>query len=344
MRKNGVTSKDVAKLANVSQATVSYVLNNTSGKTISERTRKLVLKAAKDLNYTPNNAARVLKTNQANCIAIRLATNLALPRYHSVIQGIRSYLEPMGHNILLCSGKTRSGRFPDYINACINTQADGIIYVSSDYQDIPDEELDFIQSHNIPLVAIDCMKENLSVNSVIYDYFASSYVCTDYLIQKGFKKICYIRPEYDSAKEEAREKGVKAAVHSTEGVELRIEKLFTQDINSSELINTPLFSEPNKKLNTHIRNIITSAPNDVSFVSSFGNFKDVLANALLHKHLQDPKADKAPWHTRAANYHFVHYEAGLESARSLLDVFNENMPVRKITLKPILDIIDPELF
>src|SRR5947209_7459364 len=54
------TKADVARLANVSTATVSYVLNNVEGQTISARTRAAVQSAAQELGYRPNLAARNL--------------------------------------------------------------------------------------------------------------------------------------------------------------------------------------------------------------------------------------------------------------------------------------------
>ncbi|MDT5334804.1 MAG: hypothetical protein QOD90_309 [Mycobacterium sp.] len=54
------TKADVARLANVSTATVSYVLNNAAGRSISPRTRETVHRAAKQLGYRPNLAARNL--------------------------------------------------------------------------------------------------------------------------------------------------------------------------------------------------------------------------------------------------------------------------------------------
>jgi DNA-binding LacI/PurR family transcriptional regulator len=54
------TKADVARLANVSAATVSYVLNNVEGRTISPQTRAAVRRAAEKLGYRPNLAARNL--------------------------------------------------------------------------------------------------------------------------------------------------------------------------------------------------------------------------------------------------------------------------------------------
>jgi DNA-binding LacI/PurR family transcriptional regulator len=63
-----VTSSDVARLANVSRATVSYVLNDKSGQKISEQTRKAVRRAAEQLRYRPNEAARRLASGQSRLV------------------------------------------------------------------------------------------------------------------------------------------------------------------------------------------------------------------------------------------------------------------------------------
>ncbi|WP_030571856.1 LacI family DNA-binding transcriptional regulator [Streptomyces aureocirculatus] len=62
------TSADVARLAGVSRATVSYVLNNTSAVRISEPTRRRVRAAAKELGYVPHAAARSLRAGHSRMV------------------------------------------------------------------------------------------------------------------------------------------------------------------------------------------------------------------------------------------------------------------------------------
>ncbi|CAM5681301.1 LacI family transcriptional regulator OS=Streptomyces alboniger OX=132473 GN=CP975_32130 PE=4 SV=1 [Streptomyces alboniger] len=62
------TSADVARLAGVSRATVSYVLNNTSAVRISEPTRRRVHEAAKELGYVPHAAARSLRAGHSRIV------------------------------------------------------------------------------------------------------------------------------------------------------------------------------------------------------------------------------------------------------------------------------------
>ncbi|MFJ8134682.1 LacI family DNA-binding transcriptional regulator [Streptomyces sp. NPDC096013] len=68
------TSADVARLAGVSRATVSYVLNNTSAVRISEPTRHRVREAAKELGYVPHAAARSLRAGHSRMVLMPAPT------------------------------------------------------------------------------------------------------------------------------------------------------------------------------------------------------------------------------------------------------------------------------
>ena len=72
MKPKRVTSKDVAELAGVSRTTVSFVLNNVPGVQISAETRQRVFKAAKELDYVPDAAARALASRRALIIGLVL--------------------------------------------------------------------------------------------------------------------------------------------------------------------------------------------------------------------------------------------------------------------------------
>lgn len=63
-----ITIYDIAKQSGVSRATVSRVINNSGY--VKEETREKVLKAIKELNYTPSAIARSLSTNKTNTIGV----------------------------------------------------------------------------------------------------------------------------------------------------------------------------------------------------------------------------------------------------------------------------------
>ena len=80
------TRKEVAKLAGVSVATVSYVLNNT--KNVTPKVRQRVLDAAEELQYSPNLVAKSLATKQTRHVAM-LVDNLKNPYYCEVLEGVQ---------------------------------------------------------------------------------------------------------------------------------------------------------------------------------------------------------------------------------------------------------------
>lgn len=75
-----ITVKDIAKIAGVTQPTVSKALNHDPG--VSEETRIRILKIAKELNYVPNLAAKRLVTRQSNCIGLIWPRTEGLFYYH----------------------------------------------------------------------------------------------------------------------------------------------------------------------------------------------------------------------------------------------------------------------
>ncbi|HVV77226.1 MAG TPA: LacI family DNA-binding transcriptional regulator [Mycobacteriales bacterium] len=91
-----VTSADVARAAGVSRATVSYVLNDAPGRTVSAQTRDAVLRVARDLGYQPNALARSLKRGRSNTVLFplpRIEMNHVLS---SLIDACTTALAPRG--------------------------------------------------------------------------------------------------------------------------------------------------------------------------------------------------------------------------------------------------------
>lgn len=99
------TSLDVAKLAGVSRTTVSFVLNNVAGVSISEVTRQRVLDAARELDYHPNVAGKKLVSGKSYTLGLVLCqspeqifTDAFLPQ---VILGVEQAALQQGFHVLL---------------------------------------------------------------------------------------------------------------------------------------------------------------------------------------------------------------------------------------------------
>ncbi len=93
------TQKDVARLAGVSQATVSMVLSG-GAPAISAETWERITKAARELGYAPNRAAQALRTSRTMTIAC-IVPDITNPFYPALIRGIQSVTDAISYDVLV---------------------------------------------------------------------------------------------------------------------------------------------------------------------------------------------------------------------------------------------------
>ncbi|MFE0600502.1 LacI family DNA-binding transcriptional regulator [Streptomyces sp. NPDC058892] len=107
-----ITSADVARLAGVSRATVSFVLNDTQGHRVSAGTRARVLDAAKQLGYVPHAAARSLRAGRSNLVLMPASISAAGRLVSDWVDDLHSELDRLGYTAVL-----HAGRFGDPVDA-----------------------------------------------------------------------------------------------------------------------------------------------------------------------------------------------------------------------------------
>jgi len=173
---------DVAKVAGVSPTTVSRVLNDRGY--ISEKTRKKVNDAIKELNYFPNEIARSLFVNKTFLIGVIFPTTVH-PFFGELIFHIESMCELFGYKVLLCNSQGREDKEKAYLKMLQSHQVDGIIAGAHNRG---------IEEYNQPglaLVGIDrYLAENVPV--VSSDNYSGGKQATELLVSKGCKKIINI--------------------------------------------------------------------------------------------------------------------------------------------------------
>ncbi|MGW0947055.1 LacI family DNA-binding transcriptional regulator [Streptomyces sp. NPDC002623] len=103
------TSADVARLAGVSRATVSYVLNNTSAVRISEPTRRRVHEAAKELGYVPHAAARTLRAGHSRMVLMPTLPVPAGPLYSQFVHEFQGALSRLDYTVVQYGASGLSG-------------------------------------------------------------------------------------------------------------------------------------------------------------------------------------------------------------------------------------------
>ncbi|MCP4198380.1 MAG: LacI family transcriptional regulator [Proteobacteria bacterium] len=126
------TQADVARMAGVSTATVSYVVNNqTEGRIpISPMTRDRVLEAIAKLGYQPDARAKSLRSGGTDTIGL-LIPDMRNPHYWEIAEGIEDVAQAAGYEMLLASTSMDPQREIDTLHALTRRRVDALILVLS---------------------------------------------------------------------------------------------------------------------------------------------------------------------------------------------------------------------
>ena len=180
------TIKDVAKLAGVSIATVSHVINNT--RFVSEEAKQKIFDAMKELAYKPNAVARSLRKKESRIIGLILPDNTN-PYFAEIAWSIEYASRNMGYSVILCNSDGDVAKESSYIDVLLENQVDGVILVAAG-----ESTANFLklQERNIPTVMVDRDSPNVNIDSIQIDNALYGQMATDHLIELGHKKIACI--------------------------------------------------------------------------------------------------------------------------------------------------------
>jgi len=179
-----ITRDDVAKLAGVSPATVSYVMNN-GPRPVSDETRQRVLLAIDQLNYHPNTIARSLKTKITNNAGVIVSDILNLT-LTSIEESIEDLFIQQNYIMTICHTDESPERERMWLDLLRNRRVDGIILLPTG----GNRSLLFSTVESgLPLVLLDRQIEGLRADSVLFDNEAGAYMAVDHLISQGHTKI-----------------------------------------------------------------------------------------------------------------------------------------------------------
>ncbi|MFD2825396.1 LacI family DNA-binding transcriptional regulator [Leeuwenhoekiella polynyae] len=187
-QKEKVTIYDISKKLNISAATVSRALNNSNR--VSLKTKELVLKTAKDLNYQQNTLALALKSGRTFNVGV-VVPYINHTFFASVIRGIEEELEPKGYHVIICQSHENVENEAKQIKALLNTHIDGIfISVSKTTEDI--KHIEAVRDEGVPLIFFDRKMDISGVSSVTINDYEGAFAATEHLIKQGYTKIAHI--------------------------------------------------------------------------------------------------------------------------------------------------------
>ncbi|HWF47545.1 MAG TPA: LacI family DNA-binding transcriptional regulator [Bryobacteraceae bacterium] len=202
------TIKKVAGLAGVSIGTVSHVLSGSVP--VSDRLRRKVLAAIRDLDYHPNHIARSLKTNKSRTIGI-VVPDMTIPFFPRVIQGAEEAARTSGYSILAVNSGDNATRQQEVLSLLRSQRVEGILLVvapgPASIAQIPR-----ILESGIPVVCLDRVPGGVEIDTVCVEDRQAATMGVSHLLSLGHRRIAILTGPLTLKNEQERLAGCKAAL------------------------------------------------------------------------------------------------------------------------------------
>lgn len=201
-----MTIKRIAKLANVSSATVSKVMNR-KDENISEPTRQRVLRIIEEEGYIPNGVAKSLKVRKTKTIGIILPDVMNL-FYSELVRGAEDMAEANGYSIIICNTDNKEEKEEKYLQVLQEKMVDGIVMTTTE-----STGENTFERFKTPLVLVDRdIDFGNRVGRIVVDNMEPAYEATKHLIAKGCNKIALISSVNTNKPSVHRYKGYEKAL------------------------------------------------------------------------------------------------------------------------------------
>lgn len=180
----------MARLANVSQALVSYVLNDSPTISVPEGTRRRILDAIEELGYVPNGMARGLRTQKTRAIA-GVIPDITNPFYPAFEKGVQDVAESNGYDLLVYNTGGVAERERRCLRSLQQGRVDGVVAV---FFHTRAGDLASLLERGVSIVRLEATGDgakgrDLPLDSLYVDNVAAARAAVDHLIGRGHEKI-----------------------------------------------------------------------------------------------------------------------------------------------------------
>ena len=227
MQGRRATQKDVARLAGVSQASVSMVMSGLASPALSAETLDRINEAASELGYMPNRFAQALKTNRTMTIAC-MVPDITNPFYPALMRGIQSVTDTLGYDVIAVNTDGTLERERHFLDWSRQGRVDGLIGV---FFNLRAQDFKPLVDAGMPVVRIESAKKRggeLAIDDIYVDSQAASFAVTQYLIAKGHRRITMVAGR--GGPQAVRIEGYKAALAAASLVpDVVLESAFSEE-------------------------------------------------------------------------------------------------------------------
>lgn len=200
------TLYDVCKKTGLSTATVSRVINGSSA--VTEKTRKVVLDAMKELDYRPNQAARMLAGKKTDTIGV-IFPEIDNGFYVQVLRGIDNAAKEANLHLLTAFYHDKDGLKHTLQSMASRGRTDSIVMINND---LSDRQVKNLVNEAVPIVMIGHSAETSATFDVVgIDNTNGAAAAVGHLLEKGIEDIMLITGPSDNFDSMQRLNGAKLA-------------------------------------------------------------------------------------------------------------------------------------
>jgi LacI family transcriptional regulator len=210
------TVADVARQAGVSVSTAARVLSGNGY--ASDETRRLVLEAAKELGYVPNQIARSLRTRRTRLIGL-LIGDVENSFYSVIARHVESVAKGAGYHVVLCNSDDEPDIEREYLKLLEGMHVDALIVTPTSKNR---RDLTRLLEKGIVIVQVDRRVEGLEADAIVVDNEAGAAIAVSYLIEAGHTLIGILTGELTVPTARQRLTGYERALKE-HGITLRPE-------------------------------------------------------------------------------------------------------------------------
>ncbi len=199
-----VTSRDVARVAGVSQATVSRVLS--ASPLVTDETRLRVVAAMEKVGYTPNRSARAMRTGRTGTFGV-VVSDLANPFYPQLLEALSRALDE--RDVRMTVWISDEGRNQAALDAIAERAIDGVIFTTVGEEST---ELRAAIERESPFVLVNRTLPMLSCDQVSSANDVGSAMATRHLLEQGCTRLAYLEGAASSTTATERLRGFQSAL------------------------------------------------------------------------------------------------------------------------------------
>lgn len=193
MKKKNITIYDIAKEANVSPTTVSRVLTNNP--LVKESTRKLVLEKMKEMDFTPNEAARSLTKKQTNMIGM-IVPDITNPFFSQTYIEVERRAHELGYTVLLRNSMNRSEMESTHLREFVQRRVECIVFMGgriNKLENDPKEVEEMLEvMERVPLIMVNGQMEGVECHRICTNEEDGIRKIVSHLIEQGHEHLSLI--------------------------------------------------------------------------------------------------------------------------------------------------------